>query len=58
MTNLLNRYEVTLTDTTDPSNKIHSFTWESTPEAAAQRMTEQMAERPEVWGGWTFELKH
>ncbi|MFJ9671122.1 hypothetical protein ACIRP5_10090 [Streptomyces sp. NPDC101221] len=49
----MNRYELRLTG---PDATRYSFTWAESPEAAKQRVADQMAEAPEVWAGWTAEV--
>lgn len=49
------RWEVTLTPNDRKNQRvIQSFTWAPTREAACERMAEEFAAHPIVWGDWTF----
>jgi len=48
------RFEVTLTK---GDETVRTFTWAETLEGANQRLAEGFAAEPDIWNGWTFEIK-
>ena len=54
MTETLLRWELTLTNDSNPKDVVHTFTWGATYKAAYARVTEQL-DSP-VWEGYSFQL--
>lgn len=55
----MRRFEITLINTATIENRevVHSFAWGDHWLEVLNRVSAQMKEHPEVWGGWIPEIK-
>lgn len=54
----LNRYNVKLINSKDKTDCVYTHTWATNHLAAQTRINRELAGRPDIWEGWTYELSY